>query len=474
MSRTTTASEERGLTGRDWAFLVTVYVMTFTAAFNENIMNVVLLEVANAFSVTADVTQWLVTGYMIVASIMTALTGFLSRRFTTRQLFFAAVVAIVAGEALCFVAPVFPMLLVFRLVQAVGSGIIFPLMMNVVMNVAPRKNMGVFLAIGTACITLGPAFGPVISGLADTLFGWRCVFVLPCVLALAMGILGAFSVRNLGEAEKVRADALSVVLLCLGLFLFVYAVGSITSATVMAVVLLVVSVAILAVFCRRQFTLEVPLLDLSCMKVSQFWPAAILTMISMMMSFSLSVLLPLYFEGVFGTTSLVAGLVILPAIVVNAVTSLVGGKILDARGTWPLLAAGYVLIAGGQIACALVSPSLAIGFGAVIACSVVVYAGVGFVMSPSQTAGLAGLDKRQEPAGAAILNMLIMIAASIGSSLFIGIMTSGAASAQAAGAAAEAAQASGFSGAIWVAVVIALVGLVLSVIYSRKHPLKNM
>ena len=195
----------------------------------------------------------------------------------------------------------------------------------------------------------------------------------------------------------------------------------------------------------------------------RFWPACLLVVVSMMTTFSMSVLLPLYFEGAYGMTALVAGLLILPAIACNAVTSIVGGRVMDARGAWPLLPVGFALIAVGQTAISMTAASMNIGV--VVALTVVVYAGVGLVLSPSQTAGLETLPASEHPHGTALLNTWNMIAASLGPSLFIGLLSSSAATAGAAGVATDI----GFATAVRVAAVIAVVGFVASLVYARRE-----
>lgn len=132
-----------------------MYIAAFVAAFNENIINVALHDIMAAFSVSATTAQWLVSGYMIVTSIFTAIMAFLSGRFSTRKLLFFACGCMVAGEVLCLVAPSFSVLLPSRILQAAGSGILFPLMMNVVLSCAPREKLGLYLSLGGACINAG-------------------------------------------------------------------------------------------------------------------------------------------------------------------------------------------------------------------------------------------------------------------------------------------------------------------------------
>ena len=376
-----------------------MYIAAFVAAFNENIINVALHDIMAAFSASATTAQWLVSGYMIVTSIFTAIMAFLSGRFSTRKLLFFACGCMVAGEVLCLVAPSFSVLLPSRILQAAGSGILFPLMMNVVLSCAPREKLGLYLSLGGACITLGPAFGPVISGLMCTLFGWRAVFVVPLVGGIVVAAAGVKLVQNVGERSNTTLDILPVVLLAAGITAFVYSVGEFS-------------------------------------------------------------------------TNLIAGIVtlfaaVLPAIACNAVTSIVGGRVMDARGAWPLLPVGFALIAVGQTAISMTAASMNIGV--VVALTVVVYAGVGLVLSPSQTAGLETLPAAEHPHGTALLNTWNMIAASFGPSLFIGLLSSSAATAGAAGAATDVAQAIGFAAAVRVAAVIAVVGFVASLVYARRE-----
>ena len=449
------------------AILVVMYIAAFVAAFNENIINVALHDIMAAFSASATTAQWLVSGYMIVTSIFTAIMAFLSGRFSTRKLLFFACGCMVAGEVLYLIAPSFSVLLPSRILQAAGSGILFPLMMNVVLSCAPREKLGLYLSLGGACITLGPAFGPVISGLMCTLFGWRAVFVVPLVGGIVVAAAGVKLVQNVGERSNTTLDILSVVLLAAGITAFVYSVGEFSTNLIAGIVTLIAAIVLLGLFAARQLKLEHPVLNVRPMASVRFWPACLLVVVSMMTTFSMSVLLPLYFEGAYGMTALVAGLLILPAIACNAVTSIVGGRVMDARGAWPLLPVGFALIAVGQTAISMTAASMNIGV--VVALTVVVYAGVGLVLSPSQTAGLETLPAAEHPHGTALLNTWNMIAASFGPSLFIGLLSSSAAAASVAGAAIDVAQAIGFAAAVRVAAVIAVVGFVASLVYAHRE-----
>lgn len=329
------------------ALLAVLFGTAFIASFNENIVNVALVDIMAEFSVDTVTAQWMVTGYMMVSAVITAVIAFLMRRLTLRQSFFAGGIILALGSAIDFVAPNFAVLLGARLFQAVGTGIFVPIMMNTVLMIAPRKKLGTYLSIGSCCITFGPAFGPVVSGLMVTYFGWRAMFLPTFVAVVVLMIAGLAFVKPLVPTQKVKLDVLSVLLAAAGLISFIFGLLLISSNPLQAVVLVVVAVAVIAVFARRQGRLETPLLNLEPLRASGFSLACILVIFAMMTTFSMSVLLPLYFEGAGGLTAFAAGFLVLIPILVNAGASLVGGRVMDSRGEWPLLPAGFLLVAAG-------------------------------------------------------------------------------------------------------------------------------
>ena len=447
--------------------LVVLYAAGFVGALNENLVNVALVDVMGEFGITAGDAQWLVTGYMIVTSVIMVLSAFLVGRFRLRSLFFAATVCMAAGESLCIVLPAFPLVLTARLLQSVGSGLFIPLMMNAVLIVSPRERLGSLLAVGNACIVLGPALAPIVSGIVTSAFGWRMIFVVPLVLCVLCAVVGIPLLKNLGETRRMPLDILSVILAAIGLSLFVYGLGDLSSHAPIGIAATVAGALVIAWFVRRQNRLEHPLLDMRPMRDRRFVTACVLVMISMMMTFSMGVLLPLYLEGAHALTALMAGLALLPAVLVNAATAVVGGRIMDAKGPWPLIPIGFLLMAAGQVVVAWAG-----GAGlmiVVVATCAFVFGGSGLAMSPSQTTGLRVLPPEENPHGVSIVNVLVMVAASIGTSLYVGVFETARSASQAAGMAVEASVQAGFGIAVVVAAVIAAIGLVFSVFFARRN-----
>ncbi len=443
--------------------LTTLYAAAFVAGFNENLVNMALMSIMGEYGVDSVTAQWLVTGYMIVSTVVVSCMAFLYQRVKLRTLFLVAAVLSLVGSALGLVAGSFAMLMAARLIQAVGTGIFIPAMMNTILAVTPKNRLGTFMSIGGCVITFGPAFAPVVCGALVTAFGWHSIFVIPTVAMMVLiGCCFAF-VRNL-ENTPAKLDVPSVALSALGLTAFVYGVSEVTANVTLAVGVLAIAVAAIAAFAWRQFHCDHPLIELSPLKNARFVMPLLLVMMAMMTTFSMSVLLPLYFEGALGMTALVAGVVMLAPVLTNAFATLFGGRVMDKRGEWPLLPAGFVCIVAGLVL--MVALSATMSLPGVFVGAVLVYVGVGLVLSPSQTAGLKNLPPRQNPSGVTLMTTCLQIAACIGPSLFVGVMNSAQAGALAGGAEVAASTALGFSSALLVAAVIAAIGLVVAFLFA--------
>ena len=227
------------------ALLVVLYASAFLAGFNENLVNMALMSIMGEYGVDSVAAQWLVTGYMIVATIVVMCMAFMYRRFKLRPLYFAAAAFTLVGSVMGLLATNFEPLMAARLVQAAGSGIFIPLMMNTVLVIAPKRKLGTFLSIGGCMITFGPALAPTVCGALVTSFGWHSVFAVPLAAMAVLVLVALFAVKNMGFSSAhldIPSTVLSAVFLCalsLGLVELtidaVLAVGSLAVAVVTAV-----------------------------------------------------------------------------------------------------------------------------------------------------------------------------------------------------------------------------------------------
>src|SRR5699024_516400 len=142
-----------------WLLLVAAFV----AILNETTMAIAIPQLNVTLGIPEEQGQWFTSGFMLTMAVVIPTTGFLLQRFTTRQVCLSAITLFSLGTAICLVAPGFLTLLVGRIVQAGGTGIMMPLLMTTMMNVVPPHSRGRMMGRVGLVISLAPAIGPTLS-----------------------------------------------------------------------------------------------------------------------------------------------------------------------------------------------------------------------------------------------------------------------------------------------------------------------
>src|SRR5699024_8314349 len=234
----------------------------FLATFNETFLNVAFTPIMADFGVDVGTVQWLTTGYLLVAAVFVPVANVLYHRFPTRGLFVSVVALMVVGSAVGALAPTFSVLLIARLLQAVGTGLPTPLGMNITLAVSPRQKLGLMMGIMAAMTTLGPSLAIVLSGVLLTVAHWTVLLWVFGALTLIVLVAGALVLRTVADLGRPVLDVLSFVLVAVGLVGVLYGVSAAFSgAGLYAAGAGVVGLIALALFVRRQGRIAHPLLD---------------------------------------------------------------------------------------------------------------------------------------------------------------------------------------------------------------------
>ncbi len=464
-------------TGNNTNAIIAVLVFSgLIATFNETILNVALLPLMAEMNVTAGTIQWIITAYMIVVAVLVPVTAFLIQTFKTKELFLAAMGILLVGTICGACSGSFAMLLISRIIQAAGTGMIIPIMMNTVLTVAPKEKRGSVMGLCGAALTLGPALGPTVAGIVLQFYSWHALFIILIAIILIAMIVGSIFLVNVSHVTKPKMDVLSIILSTIGFGGLIYGISSISGAAdiKMVAAIFIIGIICLIVFCKRQMSLKEPMLNLRCLKFSVFTMGTLLVMFSMMTVFTMSIMLPMFVQGALGENSFVAAMTLLPATLISGFLTPVAGKLYDKIGPKVLLPIGFAIIliplfilAHGNSNTSLMT---------IIVLFIMVDIGVAFTMSPSQTTALSPLPREYYPHGVAILNTLQQLSAAIGSSLFIGIMSATQLKALNNQVQEQAAAATGFSSATLVLSGFVLVGLILSVgltFIKNKRPVSS-
>jgi len=271
--------------------MISLVIGAFFAILNETLLNVAFTDLMTEFQVEAATIQWLATGFMLVVGILVPITALLTGWFTTRQMFLGAMVLFTIGTIICGVAPNFSFLLIGRLIQAGGTGLLMPVMMNTVLLIFPPHKRGAAMGTVGLVIMFAPAIGPTLSGIIIEALNWRWLFFIVLPFAIFSIAFASFFLKNVSEVTKPKVDVISVILSTVGFGGVVFgfsSAGEGSAGWVHPEVYgsIIVGLVSLVLFVWRQLKLDEPMLDVRVFKSPTFSITTILLIIVMMTLFS--------------------------------------------------------------------------------------------------------------------------------------------------------------------------------------------
>ncbi len=416
------ANEEKILDKRQIVMVMVLLTGAALSVLNQTSVSPMLPIIMYELSVTSPVVQWLVSGFSLVTAVVIPVTAYLMKRFSTRSVFFASMGLFIVGCILCFAAPNFAVLMIGRVCQAICAGMLMPLATNVMLLVFPPEKRGFAMGIYSLITSLMPAIGPVAAGGLTDSVGWRLVYAIMLILAIAVTIFAIFSLRNFGESERVGLDVPSVILSALGLVALLYGISAVGDGgfTFVSSALIVAGIVIIAAFVWRQTRLNQPVLNMAVFRYRRFVIGLAIVLVVMLASTAPSVTLPLVVQEGLGQSATITGLMMIPASIVGAVAALTAGKLFDRVGGRPLTIFGACMLLLAYIGCTFMAESIGVIWLA--CCMVLSNLGMMFVNTPLNTWSLGFLPDELIPHGNAMSNTLRQVAMSISITLFVTVM----------------------------------------------------
>lgn len=397
----------------------------FVIILNQTLLNTALPAFMEDFGITASAAQWVTTIFMLVNGIMIPVTAFLIQKFTTRALFLTAIGLFLVGTLICALAPVYPVLLAGRVVQAASGGLIIPLMQTILFAVYPRHERGTAMGTFGLVISFAPAIGPSLSGWVVDHLPWQTLFYMMIPIAVFSFVVGFFMLRNVTEQTNPRMDILSIILSSFGFGGLLFGFGGAgesgwTSAAVIAP--LIVGAVALTWFILRQLKLDEPLLELRVLKYSMFTLNTVLGMVVFIAMIGGMLIIPMYMQTMRDFTAMESGLVLLPGAIVMGIMSPITGRAFDAIGARWLAVPGFALVTVTTFMLGRLDVDTTFTYIAVV--NTVRMAGTAMIIMPVTTAALNQLPQRLIPHGTALNNTMRQIAASVGTAVLVTVMVS--------------------------------------------------
>ncbi|MBY4039242.1 multidrug efflux MFS transporter [Rhodococcus fascians] len=445
--------------------IAVLLVATFVVILNETILSVALPRLMSDLSIAASSAQWLTSGFLLTMAIVIPVSGYILQRFAIRPIFVIAMSLFSSGTLLSALAPGFEVLLAGRVVQAMGTGLMFPLLITTVLNVVPAHARGRMMGMISVVISVAPALGPTISGLVLQALSWRAMFWLVLPISLTALVLGAILVRNVTEPRPAYLDLPSVVLSALAFGGLVYGLTLIGEAAgghapITPAVPITVGLISLVTFVLRQRILvrtDRALLDLRPFGRLPFSIAVALLCVIMLTLFGSLILLPLYMQNVLGEDTLTTGLALLPGGIVMGLLAPIVGNLFDRFGPRGLVLPGTLALTAGMWILATLGVESSLR--TVIAGHVILSCGIAFALTPLMTTSLGSLPRELYSHGSAIVSTLQQLAGAAGTALFITMMARGIRTADAEGSEVVVANADGIHSALVIGGFISLLAV---------------
>ncbi|AIQ52616.1 DHA2 family efflux MFS transporter permease subunit [Paenibacillus sp. FSL R7-0331] len=407
--------------------LVSLLLAGFIGMFSETALNVALSDLMNILQITASTAQWLTTAYLLTLGILVPISGMLLQWFTTRQLFVAAVSFSIVGTFIAAMAPSFEILLLARVVQAMGTALLLPLMFNTILVIIPPEKRGGAMGLIGLVIMVAPAIGPTIAGLLISNLTWHWIFWLSLPFLVMSLISGILFMQNVSEVTKPKMDILSIILSSAGFGGIVFGFSSAGEeggwGSTKVIAAIAIGVIALVLFVIRQLTMKQPMINLRAFKYPMFTVAVLMIFICMMIILSSMLILPMYLQQGQGYSAFKAGLLLLPGGIINGLMSPIMGRLFDKYGPKWLVIPGLVVVAVSLWFFSSITATSTVIFVIVLHSALMI--GISMIMMPAQTNGINQLPLEYYPHGTAIMNTLQQVAGAIGTALAVSIMTSG-------------------------------------------------
>jgi len=396
---------------------------------------------------------------------MIPLSAFFTRRFKVKTILLAALSLFLIGSLIAFIAPNIEALILARVIQAVGSGILLPITQIVLFKVIPEEKWQIYMGLFGFIIGIAPAIAPTAGGLIIDYVGWRSIFLIFAAAIAVLIVIALVVVKLEFETGPYPLDASSLVLCvlaCVGIMLGFSNIAENGFDLIWVILPIVIGAVSLVLFVKRQFGIETPLLDLKALKNKYFFFGTLFSALLYFTMCGLNVIMPLFVQNVAYHSATVSGLVLLPATLVMIVFNFVGPLMANKIGVRKVLVLSCIFTIVGYLLMMTYRVDSSVEY--MIATQIIRAVGAGLGLMPAVTWTIAVVSGDVEDA-TAINNTVRQIIGAIGSALAVVLMAIFAGGNVARNAVSVAA----FGQTSLVMAVLAVVSLVIVIIYIKDE-----
>jgi DHA2 family multidrug resistance protein len=311
-----------------WWVLGNVMIGTFMAVLDATIVNVGLPKIMASFGVGIDKIEWVLTAYMLALAVMLPTSGWMADRFGYKRVYFMGLFFFTVGSFLCGYSSTENMLIISRVIQGLGAGMIMPVGMAIITREFPPEQRTLALGFWSIASAASVSFGPLIGGYLVDNFNWPLIFDVNVPVGIAGMLATAIIQKEYRSPRRRKFDPVGLISVSVFLPVLLYAFTEGNAATnsdgwYSPVVLICFGIAAisLALFLVTELTIKEPLIELSLFKEFNFAVSNLIIFIFGIGMFGSTFLLPLYLQNSLGYTAIQAGSVFLPVGIIQGIAA---------------------------------------------------------------------------------------------------------------------------------------------------------
>lgn len=411
-----------GITHKQTVMIVLLLFGTLVTVLNQTVVAPALPSIMNDMSINAATGQWLTTGFTLVNAIMVPVTAYLIDRFPIRNLFLFSMSIFAVGSLMAAWGPNFAVLLGGRIVQAIGAGVLMPMVMTVLMLTFPIEKRGFAMGLFGIVMAFGPAIGPTAAGVVIDAADWHIMFYVVTVLATIVAVVAPFTMDKVKPNSKnAHLDVPSVIMSTIGFGSLLYSFSIIGNGGfgIDFAVSFVLGAGFIVLFFRRQLRMEHPMLRVRVLQNRTFLMGTIIGMVVQAALLSVGILLPIYLQSLLGYSATESGLVLLPGALIMGIMGPIAGRWFDRHGPRTLAIVGTLMLTIGTVFLAFLGPEVSLVYVTVV--MAVRLFGMALINMTITTWAMNALGDNLINHGTSVNNTFRQIAGSLGTAILTSV-----------------------------------------------------
>ena len=403
--------------------LVIMVFGTFFGLLCSTLMNIALPTFMNVFHISEAQVQWVTNGYMLVNALMIPVSSFLIKRFPFKNLFIIFSGIFLLGTIIGAIAWSFNLVVIARMIQALGAGMMMPLVNVLAIRYAKPGKKGQIMGIIGLAFNCAPILGPAISGFLLHFFFWRYLFLLIIPFAVITLLLSFFLLPKIPHNEHPRFNTLALILITGGLWSLLMGLSNVSNNHLLSFNVagyVLIGLAFLLLFFLNQRHSNRQLINFGIFSHKQFVFATVINMLITSTMYGNAILIPLLVQIVLGKSTVVSAIAVLPGAVLTGLLSTTSGRFYDIYPIKILVGTGLIIDIIGTIGQAAIGARSSVLM--ITLFQTIRQFGLVTMLIPLQTQALSLLPNEIVPDAVATFNTLRQIAAAFGTALIVSIV----------------------------------------------------